>query len=71
MAEWNKLSGYDGQLPIGAPVMKPVLLFCPRENFSVAVCIGQFWTGDGNWKRTPNGKCLSPTHWMPLPAAPN
>lgn len=62
MSEWQPIET--------APKMQTVLLFCPHEHYEKAICIGRFWIGDGNWKKTPHGKYLSPTHWMPIPEPP-
>lgn len=46
-----------------------VLLYDKKKG---GVSIGSWWMPEaGGWLRTPGCARLNPTHWMPLPEAPN
>ena len=47
-----------------APVNSLILAFCP----GVGQVVAEMWCGD--WTDIFGDHYLSPTHWMPLPAAP-
>ena len=54
-----------------APRETPVLLFCPENSVDEKIVMGEQYGQHDIWRVHIDGQGIIPTHWMPLPAAPN
>lgn len=63
MSEWRDMES--------APMRGYVLLWCPSDNRACPAMVGSYSPSWRGWESTPGKWRVTPSHWMPLPLAPD